>query len=144
MKVRRAKPSDLSHCMLIAHETWSVWEADRLRDQMQAPWAPRRAAEGPPVFHVVERDPGCVVGFAGYRESWARPKAYELIGIGVAERYRHEGFGRLLTKTRLDEIRRVGGRYVTLATIIPNFFYPFGFRITDRAHEWTMMALDLG
>jgi N-acetylglutamate synthase-like GNAT family acetyltransferase len=73
---------------------------------------------------LVAEEGGRILGICGLKK---HPECLELCALGVDEEWRGRGYGKRLVQEALKEAP--GELY--LATVIPGFFAPFGFRKTD-------------
>jgi N-acetylglutamate synthase-like GNAT family acetyltransferase len=74
-----------------------------------------------PVRFIVARVNGELAGFARTKSF---PDFVEFCSLGVLPRFRGAGIGGMLVR---EQIRRFGDLPVFIATVIPEFFAPFGF-----------------
>jgi amino-acid N-acetyltransferase len=56
----------------------------------------------------------------------------EVRSLVVDEKYKGQGFGRLLVERLLDEARRIGLRRIMALTYVPEFFHKLGFQTVPK------------
>jgi N-acetylglutamate synthase-like GNAT family acetyltransferase len=103
MRVRKARKTDLPQVLKLARACNLDYSGMATDD-----------------FWVAEES-GKIRGICGLKK---HRDCLELCSLGVDEKYRRHGLGRLLVLTLL---RCISGE-IYLATVIPGFFEPFGFR----------------
>lgn len=140
--LRNIGPDDHSQCRRIAAQHWNDWEVRTYMEQIAASWL-GTFPDRPYWLGAFEKGTGHMIGFGGYRRSWQMPNAWELIGVNVDKARQRRNVGGFLTSMRIRAIQNAGGNYITCATVVPDFFKKFGFKIVDTSAEWTMMARDI-
>lgn len=140
--IRPCTPDDIGQCRRIASQHWNDWEVRQYMEQLAASWL-GTFPDRPHWIAAVEHGTGHLVGFAGYRRSWQMPNAWELIGVNVDQNRQRRHVGGFLTQMRIRSIQNAGGTYITCATIVPDFFRKFGFKVIDTSAEWSIMARDI-
>ncbi len=154
MIIRDAKYSDSLAIKEITAEHWEDYDVMRAVAQFEEMFSPYFAnKESRPHYYVAETAKGEVVGYAGFRQSWLFNNTYELVWINVSKEYEGQGIGKLLTETRIEHIKRLGGTIILLMTRKQKFFEQFGFRRKDAFWEeddaevcnpWVLMAKQVG
>lgn len=141
MTIRDLTFEDIAQCADLAGVNWGPEAKARARDQMLEMF---KGGKHAPHFYVAcsEVQPDIVLGFSGFRPSWVMRDAYDLIWIAVLKRAQGIGLGRLLTETRMSEIKRRGGAMVSLVTQKPEFFWRFGFGTIFRLDDGWMLMMN--
>jgi N-acetylglutamate synthase-like GNAT family acetyltransferase len=136
--LRYARLSDIARCAYLAD---LVWRGDASRvygDQVFGMFRSSNRSDGV-LYFVTENGPE-LTGFAGVRKSWMHRDAWELTGIVVHPKWQARGIGRALTDARLELIRALGGKYVLISTIRPDYFERFDFEAIDSTGDgWVTM-----
>lgn len=133
MKIRLLRKGEVNGAASIVGKNYSreyeLLARKELRD-MFTKGGPR------PVYFVAEEQ-GCVVGFAGYVQSWMDYNVYEVFWVNVAPEHKHRGIGTLLVTRLVREIRKRSNARLILLTAdakknLPDYYArSFGFRTLE-------------
>jgi N-acetylglutamate synthase-like GNAT family acetyltransferase len=140
-KIRLIQPEDVDQCYEIVRHNWSKKVADRFLYEVHHTFNP--TLRWPPLYYVYT-DPD-VRGFAGMQSSWIMHGVWDFIWINVREDSLGSGIGSSLTKHRIKQVKKQGGKGIHLVTKEITFFYQFGFT-PAYAYKggWTLMVKELG
>jgi ribosomal protein S18 acetylase RimI-like enzyme len=150
--IREMMYHEMPACCALVRDNWGDEAADRARGQMIEYF---KGGAYAPVFYVAEAGASVaggpiagtgmykVGGFAAFCPSMLMKDAYDLIWIAIDKRDQARGIGRRLTNHRLAEIRKRGGRIVSLMTQKPDYFARFGFEVALEMDSWHLMVLKL-
>jgi len=136
-RIRPSRLTDGPTCEALVRENWGGDAADRFCYQFYE-------AKHPRFFVAAELDTERFMGFSAFEPTMLMRDYYHLIWLAVGEEFKGLGFGKSLTKVRLDAIRMRGGSMVSLVTQKTAYFARFGFRPIDPMDNgWTLMSLRL-
>lgn len=125
--IRPMQQSDIPACLAVAAEGWDKRTAQMAQPDFSDAFS---NAAWKPVFYVAEVE-GEVVGTSCHVVSWLCCGVYNLAWVAVKNSFRGRGIGKALVERCLTDLRPVAD-VVMLATNVPDFYRPFGFRDSDN------------
>lgn len=142
--IRPMQQSDIPACLAVAAEGWDKKTAQMAQPDFSDAFS---SAAWRPIFYVAEID-GKVIGTACYVVSWLCYGVYNLAWVAVKRDFRGRGIGAALVQRCLDDLHPIAD-VVMLATNVPEFYRPFGFRHSDNLHTTEnlgehIMVLEIG
>lgn len=126
MLIRAMQQSDIPACLAVAAEGWDRRTAQSAQPDFSDAFS---NAAWKPVFYVAELN-GEVIGTACHVVSWLCYGVYNLAWVAVKKDYRGRGIGKALVQRCLDDLAPYAD-VLMLATNVPDFYKPFGFRHSD-------------
>lgn len=144
MIIRDLRYGEIGACTRLVTNEWGDTTGDRAMQQMIEMFR-MLPSQDPPHFYVAEDSmSGEIVGFAGFKATMRMKGDYDLIWICLTPKAQGNGIGSALTVVRLDEIKRRGGKLVSLMTQKPGYFERFGFLKHGVFDGWSLMIKQLG
>jgi len=140
MIIREMRGDDVPACVNITFDNWGMNIANRFEDEVRHAWL--HGLSDPPVYCVAEED-GLIIGYAGIKSSWIMHGVWDFIWINVSKKHQNKGVGKVLTQSRIDDVKKKGGSVICLMTREWPFFERFGFRIGRVIDGWAHMTLRL-
>lgn len=126
MKIRPMQQSDIPACLAVTAEGWDRRTAQAAQPDFSEAFS---SSAWRPIFYVAEVE-GVVVGTACHVVSWLCYGVYNLAWVAVRKDFRGRGFGKALVQRCLDDLSPFADA-IMLATNVPDFYRPFGFRRSD-------------
>jgi N-acetylglutamate synthase-like GNAT family acetyltransferase len=144
--IRELKRSDLIQCVELfkLNSTANMLEdyaIVQLINELNASFEPTMFVT--PRFILAEENKK-IIGFAGYSNTGFDDEIFGLFWINVHPDHRNRGIGKALTKFRIEEIKKIGGKIILSTTRKTWHLERFGFtKDSSLSQNYYLMKLEL-